>query len=39
MSGKDDPQQMVLGLPALVRLLCILPLVAVLWCGVYWAMG
>ena len=28
-----------LGLPALVRLLCVLPLLGMLWTGVFWAMG
>lgn len=28
-----------LGLPAMARLACVLPLLVVLWAGVHWAMG
>lgn len=33
------PQHTALGLAAVARLVCVLPVVALLWCSVYWAMG
>lgn len=39
MSEQETPSPSILSLPALLRLLCVVPALGALWGGVFWALG